>query len=278
MATQQATKTVYQYDETLRDLLTRITSIRPFSAIPPEEQALFKTATEKTRVLETTETVFYVQGGGQPFDTGYIVSTGDGEKEKRFHVESVRYGVEGRVLHFGHFSEDAGEMFQEGEMVQQRVDGARRDLNSRIHTAGHIVGLAVRRLAEKMPDLEVTEFKAQHYPDASFVDFKGIIDSKFKDAIQSQATQYVSSALPVKMYWHRPEELKENGVITAEGMPIVAGADGKVRVVDIVSAGAYPCGGTHVPDSSYVGSIVIRSIKSKKGVSKVSYAIAEITG
>ena len=65
------------------------------------------------------------------------------------------------------------------------------------------------------------------------------------------------------------------GVITAEGMPIVAGPDGKVRVVDIVGAGAYPCGGTHVPDTSYVGEMTVKNIKRQKGVSKISYAVTD---
>jgi Ser-tRNA(Ala) deacylase AlaX len=58
-------------------------------------------------------------------------------------------------------------------------------------------------------------------------------------------------------------------------MPIVANPDGKVRAVDIVGAGAYPCGGTHVPDSSFVGTITVKNIKRQKGVSKVSYAIGD---
>ena len=269
------TKPVYQYDERLREHLTQVTALRQFSESSTEEQGLFKTGTDRTHVLETKETIFCVQGGGQPFDTGYM-SAGS-EKAGKFNVEAVRYGANGRILHFGHFA-DGSSHFEAGEMVEQHIDGARRDLNSRIHTAGHCIGLAVRRLIEKTPDLEVTELKAQHYPDSSFVEFKGIIDGKHKDAIQAQASSFVTDALPVKLYWHEPEKLNEKGVITAEGMPIVAGLDGKVRVVDIVGAGAYPCGGTHVPDTSFVGGITIRNIKRQKGVSKISYAITENEG
>ena len=272
-STPPITKTIYQYDETLRDLLTRTSGARKYSDLTSEEQALFKGGTDQTYVLEFSETIFYVQGGGQPFDTGYV-STTTGEKEKRFNVEAVRYGLEGRVLHFGNFADDSPP-FDQGDMVQQHIDGARRDMNSRVHTAGHIIGLAVRQLSGNTEDLEATELKASHYPDASFVEFKGVIDSKHKDAIQETASNYVSQALPVKLYWHQPDELESKGVITAEAMPIVAGLDGKVRVVDIVGAGAYPCGGTHVPDTSYVGTITVRNIKRQKGVSKVSYAVSE---
>lgn len=268
-------KTIYQWDETLREHLTRVANLRPFSALAAEEQALFKAATDQTQVLECAETIFYVQGGGQPFDTGYITTSG--EKGQRFNVEAVRYGGEGRVLHFGHFAHGSTH-FEEGDMVEQHIDGARRDLNSRSHTAGHIIGLAVRRLAEQTSQLDVTELKASHYPDASFVEFRGIIDGKYKDAIQSRSSSFVSDALPIKLHWYRAEELGEKDVITAEGMPIVAGADGKVRVVDIVGAGAYPCGGTHVQHSGLVGGITVRNIKRQKGISKVSYAVTEKEG
>ena len=273
-ATSSPTVTVYQYDETLREYPTKITAISRFSDLSTEEHALFRSGTDQTYVLEFSHTIFYVQGGGQPFDTGYVAITTNEDKEQRFNVEAVRYGIAGRVLHFGHFKDDA-HPFHHGGMAIQHIDGERRNLNSRIHTGGHIIGLAVRRLIEQTPELEVTELKAQHYPDASFVEFRGIIDGKYKDSIQSLSSNFVSDALPVKLYWYKPEELAENGVITVEGMPIVANSDGKVRVVDIVGAGAYPCGGTHVPDSSFVKTITVKNIKRQKGVSKISYSVGD---
>lgn len=266
------TKPIYQYDETLRTQVVRTTLIRPFSELAEHEQAAFKQSDESTFAVETNETIFYAQGGGQPFDIGYMSWIGDDQKTVKFFVDAVRYGNDGRILHFGHFS-DPTATFPLGSMLEQHIDGARRDLNSRIHTAGHTIALSVRRLAETTHDLRVTEVKAQHYPDVAFVEFHGIIDSKHKDAIQNQATKFVQEALPVKLYWYKPEELAENGVITAEGIPIVAGVDGNVRVVDIVGAGAYPCGGTHVPSTSHVGEIVIKGIKGKKGITKISYSV-----
>lgn len=47
-----------------------------------------------------------------------------------------------------------------------------------------------------------------------------------------------------------------------------------IRAVDIEGAGAYPCGGTHVPDSSRVGRVTIKKISRSKGNSKISYIIA----
>ncbi|KAI7463101.1 hypothetical protein D0860_07633 [Hortaea werneckii] len=269
------TKAIYQYEEGLRTHIAHVVAIQTFSALSDAERSLFKTGSENTYALETNETIFYAQGGGQPFDTGYIEATSHGDKHPKFIVEAVRNASEGRILHFGHFEDPSTAKLEPGDMVEQSIHGAKRDLNSRIHTAGHIIALSIRRLAQQEPDLKVTELKAQHYPDTSFVEFQGSIDGKFKEVIQHQASQYVKDALPVKLSWYLPDELHSHAVITAEGMPIIAGADGKVRVVDIVGAGAYPCGGTHVPDTSRVGEIVVKSIKRQKGNSKVSYAVVD---
>ncbi|KAI6895731.1 hypothetical protein KC318_g11335 [Hortaea werneckii] len=269
------TKAIYQYEEGLRNHIARVVAIQPFSGLSDAERGLFKTGSENTYALETNETIFYTQGGGQPFDTGYIEAANHGDKRPKFIVEAVRNAPEGRILHFGHFEDPLTASLEAGDIIEQHIDGARRDLNSRVHTAGHLIALSIRQLAQQEPDLNVTELKAQHYPETSFVEFQGSIDSKFKEVIQTQSTQYVKDALPVKLTWYFPDELHTHAVITAEGMPIVAGADGKVRVVDIVGAGAYPCGGTHVPDTSRVGGIVVKGIKRQKGNSKVSYAVLD---
>ena len=273
------TRLVYQYDEGIREHSTSIRSSQLFSALPPEEQSLYKEGDDKTYALELEETIFYVQGGGQQCDTGSIA--GNGSEEQNFRVHSVRYGAEGRTLHFGHFTSPKAS-FDKGQPVVLRIDGARRLLNSRIHTAGHIVSLALRRVAAKNADLDVTEWKASHYPSAAFVDFKGLIDGKHKDAVQEEATALVAASLPITIAWYAPEELKENNVIMPEGMQLVSSREnGKVRVVDIVgagpggSSGAYPCGGTHVEDSSKVGKVIIKKISRSKGNSKISYEVGD---
>jgi Ser-tRNA(Ala) deacylase AlaX len=88
-----------------------------------------------------------------------------------FEVSSVRNASEGRILHLGKFT-TPGSTFHENDSVHQAIDGVKRELNSRIHTGGHIVGLAVRHLSESIPG--VKELKAQHYPDSAFVEFQGL--------------------------------------------------------------------------------------------------------
>jgi Ser-tRNA(Ala) deacylase AlaX len=271
------TTPLYQTDETLRTYLTRVTAYRLFDELPSAERDLFKAVAADRAdngqcfVVETKETIFYPQGGGQPFDTGVMSTAG----VSKFKVEAVRNSADGRALHFGTWEDNStSHAMAAGDMIEQHIDGARRDLNSRNHTAGHVVSLAVRRMVEQGADLDVIDQKASHIPGGCYVEFKGLIDGSFKDAIQSQTNEFVKQALPVKLYWHTPEELPGKDIIISDGMPVVSGHDGLVRVVDIVGAGAYPCGGTHVPDTSACGEINISRIKRQKGMSKVSYTIS----
>lgn len=153
--------------------------------------------------------------------------------------------------------------------MKQEIDGQKRLLYSRIHTAGHILGLAVGQLPDLIPD--VVDTKAQHYPDAAYVEFKGFIDGKHKDAIQAQTDELVKQKLPVKLHWWDMDELKEKCAAVLEGFEIPEGE--KARAVEIVGAGAYPCGGTHVEDSSGVGKIMVGKIKRSKGMTKISYTV-----
>ncbi|KAF2720338.1 hypothetical protein K431DRAFT_304343 [Polychaeton citri CBS 116435] len=233
-ASQRPPKALYQLDERLRSYVN---------------------ASESSHIVETAETIFYAQGGGQPSDTGCITKKlRSDQKSVRFDVEAVRHGKQGRILHLV-TGEDIADSLHPGDLVEQRVDGIRRDLNSRAHTAGHIVGLAVRKLVEQTPELSVSELKASHFPDACFVEFKGLIDGKHKAAIQEQVSKYVKDALPIELSWYPPGDFGTHSVATTEG--------------------AYPCGGARVPDTSYVRELVIKGIKRQKGISKVSHAIAD---
>lgn len=260
---------MYQRDETLREHTTKIVNVHAVSALSEASRVLFKQATEEDLIVVTAETVMYAQGGGQPSDTGVMHSL-DSDNPTIFEVSSVRTAPDGQILHLGRYTPPERTPFVTGQLVHQVIDIEKRELNSRIHTGGHIVGLAVRHLAASIPD--VTELKAQHYPDSAFVDFRGLIDGKHKENIQAKVDEFIQRALPVKVYWLTETELREKCAVVPEAVAIPEGE--LVRAVDIVGAGAYPCGGTHVPDSSKVGKVLVKKISRSKGNSKISYSIS----
>ena len=267
------TKLVFQQDGELLLHATKILSIVPVSALPKPDQSLFKDSSEIEHAVITDSTIFYAQGGGQPSDTGTMTSDVAAKPDSIFEVKSVRHPAQGsQILHFGRFVPAGDRGLEAGEKVQQHVDAEKRNLHSRLHTAGHVLGLAINALCREGVLPPLTEGKASHYPDSAAVEFGGLIEGKHKDVIQAKTDEFVRSARPVKIHWWSMEELLEKCTGVTEGFEL---PEGEVmgRVVEMEGLGSYPCGGTHVQDCSQVGKIEVKKISRSKGTSRVSYRV-----
>ena len=262
------TGALYQKDGHLYTHTSPISSIQPLSSLPQDAQSLFKPPPEgEPYILTTPSTIFHAQGGGQPSDTGTITAD-----EKKFNVLQVRK-VDPAILHMGTFTSSA-HFEAKGEEGKQDIDIEKRILHSRIHTAGHVIGLAAAALKkEGMIDENVVDGKASHYPGAAFVEFIGLIPSDKKAAIQAKTDEMVAQDLPVNIhFWDEERARREcTGVLESFKQD-----DDGVRVVAIGDMGSYPCGGTHVRSTKGCGRIVVRNIKRQKGVTKVSYEVQDM--
>ncbi|MCJ1307892.1 hypothetical protein MMC25_001540 [Agyrium rufum] len=268
----KATIPIYQDDISASTQNVKVEGVFPVSAAQDKwTQAHFKDAPSDSYFVITDKTIFYAQGGGQPFDTGTMSTISqDGEKMTTLTVAAVRKNPTGTIYHLGTFSPSAT-TFQPGEIVQQEIDVKKRLLHSRIHTGGHIVGLAVQRLVKQGILSDITDRKAQHYPDAAFVDFEGLIDGSHKASIEREANDIVKLDLPVKAYKWSLQEAREKCVTDPEVAGIPEGE--LIRAVDVQGEGAYACGGTYALTTGIIGPIVIRKIKRAKGITKISYSV-----
>lgn len=229
-------------------------------------------------MVVTTETIFHPQGGGQPTDVGTISSTDDTIK---FDVTSARQDAIAKdftVLHLGRYSTTSTREFQTSDAVQQTLDMDKRTLYSRLHTAGHVLGLAVRHYLESLNlASNIIDAKASHFPDMANVEFIGSIDGKHKAGIQAKVNEYVSACLPIEICQWNAEELKDpkNRVYMPENSAGEFGMEegGSLRCVSVVGKGAYPCGGTHVQHTGLCGKIMVYKITRSKGVTRVSYSL-----
>nr|POE96398.1 alanyl-trna editing protein alax-m [Quercus suber] len=264
-----ATQLIYQrFGERILHA-AQVLSVVPISALPAADQALVKDATDIEHAVITDSTIFHVQGGGQPSDTGTMTSPAEPEApngDTTFEVKSVRHPAEGgQVLHFGRFIQANGATahFSTDLNLYQHVDAEKRKLYSRLHSGGHIMSLAIHTLCREgiIPGLK--ESKASHYPDSAAVTFEGTIEAKHKDAIQAKTDEYVKSARPIKIHWWPMEELLEK-CYASEGFALPKG-ESMGRVVEMEGLGSYPCGGTHVQDCSQVGKIEVKKISRSKG-------------
>lgn len=264
----------------MREIVTTVVSWQPLTSLGEAERALFKTVLDSSDgAVATKETIFHPQGGGQPSDVGVI--TAQGNPQLQFDVKLVRKLPNGLVLHAGNRVKPASAgteaeddipapVFHESQAVQLSVDDETRNYHSRLHTAGHLVGLAVRRL-EKVIGV-VSELKANHAPGSACVEFGGSIAGEHKDAIQSAVDEMVASNLPVLVRWWDSQQVKDGCMSVPDVVPSDAGE--LWRVVEVEGLGAYPCGGTHLPATGDIGKVVIRKISRAKGKSKVSYEVA----
>ncbi|OOF90929.1 hypothetical protein ASPCADRAFT_134659 [Aspergillus carbonarius ITEM 5010] len=257
----------YQKNSALHSLTTHITTCQPITSLPETYQSILKTTDPDTYAITTTDTIFHPQGGGQPSDIG-IMKLDPAAKSPIFSVQFVRKLPDSQIYHVGKLSGDAVPPTP-GQTILQEIDSQKRNYHSRYHTAGHIIGLAVKQLHATIG--AVTELKANHAPGMAGVEFGGVIGGEHKGAIQERANELVRRNVPVKVHWWDEVKAKDFGAAFPEGFTMPD--DGVIRVVDIEGVGAYPCGGTHLPMTLDVGEIVIRKITRKQGVSKVSYDV-----
>ena len=257
---------VFQHDASLHTLETTVTAIFPFNDLEESNRLLFKDASEEHHVIVTEHTIFHPQGGGQPSDTGVLKGPSGA-----FAVTAVRTDANGQVLHLGLF-EGPPSAFKEGDTVLQAIDVERRLLYSRLHTAGHVLGASVRHLLEKEIE-DFDELKASHFPDSAACEFQGSIEGKWKESIQNKLDGYIAAKMPVQIEWWDEEDFRSRGLERLIPDRSLVPAGEKSRVVNIVGAEVYPCGGTHVDSTDLCGSVTVKKISRKQGNSRVSYVV-----
>ncbi|XP_021762561.1 uncharacterized protein LOC110727307 isoform X1 [Chenopodium quinoa] len=217
-------------------------------------------------------TIFYPQGGGQPSDTGLITNINSSFK---FVVDDVR-NKDGIVYHYGHVETLKGNDESEwdiksGTIVYLHVDETRRNLNSRLHSAGHVLDIAIHNVG--LGHLEPG--KAYHFPDGPFVEYKGTIPQtelqNKLEQLERDANVQISRGEKVFVAVLPYDEAAE---MCGGQLPDYIPKGSNPRIVQIGEHLGCPCGGTHVTDISEIRSMKISKIRSKKGMSRVFYSIS----
>ena len=207
------------------------------------------------------QTIFYPQGGGQPYDKGFIKNN-----NATFIVEEVRF-KDGIVYHIGSFQTGS---FDANTPVTLHVDKTRRLFNSRNHTGGHLIDIAIRNLG-----LNFTPSKGYHFPKGAYVEYEGTLDATKRDTLQGNVEKLVNDlirqALPITVAMVDRDELSAIAYYVPDYIP--HNKPSKVMIVEKYPA--IPCGGTHVQNTKEVDSIIIDKIKNKKGNLRISYSIQE---
>lgn len=125
----------------------------------PKENDLF--------VILTDSTIFYPTGGGQPCDKGTMK-----RDNKIFTVSDVIHCSENREIieHYGKFD---GEVFAEGDEVEQTIDEEYRRKLARLHSGGHLLDQAMYAAGYNYPSS-----KGNHRVGESSVEYVAKVEAK----------------------------------------------------------------------------------------------------
>lgn len=237
---------------------TKLLYLEHMSAL--EDEAVVAEVLEENdkQVVVLDQTTLYPQGGGQPYDTG-VISNDSG----RFITEQVRYS-EGVVKHIGSFDNGS---FQKGDKVKLVVDHDRRLLNSRLHSAGHLVDMAVYKSEPNW-----IPAKGYHFPDGPYVEYSGTLEESEKEQLIKDLDQTIDEkikeAIPVTVLFVEKNELPKYCRHVPDNIP-----EGKPTRLVLFGDFGVPCGGTHVNNLSEIKSASIRKLKGS-GTIKVSYDVS----
>ena len=215
-----------------------------------EFDATITAATDKGVVLDRT--AFYPGGGGQPPDTGVLQAGGS-----EYRVTKVGRS-EGQLVH-----QLEGPPPEAGIAVQGIIDWDRRYQLMRTHTALHILCGVIWR------DYGVPVTGGDMKPLSARMDFElESMSADFAIEVQKLINKEVEEARPIEIGSLSREEAFSTPDLIRTKINLLPPHIAEVRTVDIVGLDLQADGGTHVANTSEVGTIRVVGHESKGRINK----------
>ena len=202
--------------------------------------------------IELNRTIFYATSGGQPGDSGVMISA-DG-REIAIATAIHPDGDKTRIVHV---PAEGSALPAIGESVTLRIDWERRHKLMRMHTALH--------LATVVFPYPITG--AQVGTDKGRIDFDMEEAPQDVPALEQALNDFVAADHAVTAEWVGEDELDANpGLVKSLNVAPPRG-QGRVRLVRIGTnenpVDVQPCGGTHVRTTGEIGPLRIGKIEKK---------------
>lgn len=234
------TELLYQTDAYLQEFEASVTSV-----------------VEGSRAVVLDKTAFYPGGGGQPFDLGNLL------------VNNVVYPVD-KVKKQGddvlHFLGGDAPLPSPGSASRGTLDWARRYKLMRTHTALHVLcGAVFRDYGALVTGGDMEPLKGRM--DFEFETMRGELVREIEAAVNqevAQARDVRVKILPREEAFRIPDLIRTKINLLPEGIQ-------QVRTVEIVGLDLQADGGTHVRNTSEVGTIRVADYKSKGAINKRIY-------
>ncbi len=194
------------------------------------------------------QTVFYPTGGGQPGDSGVLV-TNDGIEIKINTV--IKDKINGEIIHIPEENQPSLEI---DANVTAKIDWDKRFTYMRMHSAMHILCAVV--------PCGVTGGQVGYKK--SRLDFDIGEHTLDKVEITAAMNEIIAGNHDITAQWISDSELDANpDLVRTMSVQPPRGA-GKIRLLKIGGdIDLQPCGGTHVINTSEIGEVIISKIENK---------------
>ncbi|ANT58974.1 Ala-tRNA(Pro) hydrolase [Salipiger sp. CCB-MM3] len=193
--------------------------------------------------------LYYATGGGQPGDSGRLSWPG-GEIE----IATAVKGEDGAIVLV---PAEPKPLPMVGAHVTQHLDWERRHRHMRVHTALHLLSVAL--------PLPVTG--GQIGAGKGRLDFLMPEPPEDREAMEAQLNAFVAADLPVSEDWITEAQLDANPELVKTMSVQPPRGAGHVRLVRIGEGDEQidlqPCGGTHVARTGEIGEIRLGKIENK---------------
>lgn len=219
-----------------------------------EMQASVVGIDEDDRRVLLDRTVFYPGGGGQPHDIGGLAIGDD-----RLSVVRVTQDGDG-VWHWVDASPPPV-----GTNLDGAIDWDHRYALMRTHTAMHaLCGVIWRRFHSPVTGGNMTPGEGRL--DFDLPDW----DPEDRTPIERELNEEIRRALPVEVSFVPREEADRDPALIRTKANLLPPSITTLRVIDIVGLDRQADGGTHVHDTTEVGSVEIAKVESKgKGFRRI---------
>eukprot|EP01080_Neovahlkampfia_damariscottae_P005325 gene5325-9135_t len=201
----------------------------------------------KKKILVVEETIFHPQGGGQPSDVGTI-QTND---NIIFKVEKATQ-KDGIVHHLGEFLGDS--TFKINDEVQLKIDKDVRITNLKLHSAGHLIDVAIRNIGYT----EWITTKGYHFPSGAYDEYNmngqdlKTDKEEFMNILQKECDRLLNCDMEVLDQFYEYDSIEKIIGKTPDYLP-------KNQPVRMVTYGGKngiicPCSGTHNVNVLFIGN------------------------
>lgn len=245
------------YDSPALRFEAEVTDIRLHSSAQDESGAkvqLWQIALDRT--------AFYPEGGGQPWDTGFLVATAPSGATLEVAVERVEEDDAGEVWHF------VRKPLMAGTVIEGRVDAARRMDHAQQHTGQHLLSAVfLRELGAKTVSFHLSALKTGS--ESSTIDLalregESSLNAEELARVEDAVAREIYADRAMRPRWVSPEDAR--AMLERGELRKLPEREGRMRIVTMEGIEHNACGGTHVAATGAIGGLLIRKVeKNKKG-------------